>query len=121
VDGIIVSNHGGRQLDGTAAPLRVLPAIREAAGDMVVMMDSGIRRGTDVLKAMALGAQFTWVGRPMNFAASVGGAPGVSHAISLLSGEVDRNMALLGVNRLSELGPDCLLRLSGLRGDGSPL
>lgn len=68
VDGIIVSNHGGRQLDGTAAPLRVLPRIVEAVGsDIAVMIDGGIRRGTDVLKALALGADFVFVGRPFNY------------------------------------------------------
>ncbi|MCV6005500.1 alpha-hydroxy-acid oxidizing protein, partial [Escherichia coli] len=67
VDGIIVSNHGGRQLDGAVAPLRVLPAIVEQAGSgMTVMLDGGIRRGTDVIKALALGAQAVFVGRPFN-------------------------------------------------------
>ena len=106
VEGVIVSNHGGRQLDGTVSPIRVLPEIVQAVGTRtVVMMDSGVRRGTDVLKAIALGAKFVWVGRPMNFAASVAGEPGVAHAIGILRGEVRRNMALLGVNRLEQLGP----------------
>ena len=106
VEGVIVSNHGGRQLDGTVSPIRVLPEIVQAVGSRtVVMMDSGVRRGTDVLKAVALGAKFVWVGRPMNFAASVAGEPGVAHAIGILRGEVRRNMALLGVNRLEQLGP----------------
>ena len=69
-DGIIVSNHGGRQLDGAVAPLRVLPRIVEACPDMPVMMDSGMRRGSDVLKALALGARFVFVGRPFAFAAA---------------------------------------------------
>jgi L-lactate dehydrogenase (cytochrome) len=106
-EGVIVSNHGGRQLDGAVSPIRVLPGIVDAVGSqLVVMMDSGIRRGTDVLKAMALGAKFVWVGRPMNFAASVGGEPGVARAIELLRLEVRRNMALLGVTQLGQLGPD---------------
>ncbi len=121
VDGVVVSNHGGRQLDGTASPLRVLPSIVEVAGDMVVMMDSGIRRGTDVMKALALGAKFVWVGRPMNYAAALGGVAGVAHAISILQGEVYRNMALVGVNSVAELGPHHLLRLSGVRAPGMPL
>ena len=66
VDGIIVSNHGGRQLDGAVAPLRVLPRIVDACPDMPVMIDSGIRRGSDVLKALALGAKFVFVGRPVH-------------------------------------------------------
>ncbi|MFJ1299406.1 alpha-hydroxy acid oxidase [Pseudomonadota bacterium AL_CKDN230030165-1A_HGKHYDSX7] len=97
VDGIIVSNHGGRQLDGTVSPLRVLPDVAHEAGNMVVMMDSGIRRGSDVLKALALGARFVFVGRPMNYAAAVGGEAGVAHGIRLLREEIDRNMAMLGV------------------------
>ena len=96
VDGIIVSNHGGRQLDGAAAPLRVLPEIVAAAGDLTVMMDGGIRRGTDVLAALALGAKFVFLGRPMLFAASVAGETGVRHALRLLREEIDRDMALLG-------------------------
>ena len=95
VDGIIVSNHGGRQLDHTVSPLRMLPAIKDVAGDVPVMFDSGIRRGTDVLKALALGADFVFVGRPFNYAASVAGEAGVTRAIDLLRGEVRRNMATL--------------------------
>ena len=70
IDGIIVSNHGGRQLDGAVAPVRVLPGIAAQAGGMTVMMDSGVRRGTDVLKALALGAEFVFVGRPFLYAAA---------------------------------------------------
>ena len=76
-DGIIVSNHGGRQLDGTVSPLRVLPGIVQACPGVPVMIDSGFRRGTDVLKALALGAKFVFVGRPFNYAASVAGERGV--------------------------------------------
>jgi len=104
VDGIIVSNHGGRQLDGAVAPLRALPAVREAAGSaLTVMMDSGIRRGTDVLKAMALGADFVFIGRPFLYAAVVAGDQGVAHAIKLLREEIDRDMALVGVPSLREM------------------
>jgi L-lactate dehydrogenase (cytochrome) len=112
VEGIIVSNHGGRQLDGTASPMRVLPSILPEAGNMAVMLDSGVRRGTDVLKALALGAKFVFVGRPFNYAAAVGGEAGVAQAIEILRGEVHRNMALVGINSVSELGPDRLIRLS---------
>ncbi len=121
VDGVIVSNHGGRQLDGTASALRALPAIAAVAGDMAVMMDGGIRRGTDVLKAMALGAAFVWVGRPFNFAASVAGEEGVAHAFAILQGEIHRNMALLGLTALDDLGPERLVRLSGVRAPGMPV
>ena len=103
IDGIIVSNHGGRQLDGAVAPLRVLPGIIAEAGSMTVMMDSGVRRGTDVLKALALGASFVFVGRPFFFAAAVGGQRGVAHAIRLLRDEIDRDMALLGISTLAEM------------------
>jgi L-lactate dehydrogenase (cytochrome) len=103
VDGVIVSNHGGRQLDGSIAPLRVLPEIAGVCGAIPVMMDSGIRRGTDVLKALALGAQFVFVGRPFNYAAAIAGEAGVRHAIGLLATEIDRDMAMLGVNTLGEI------------------
>ena len=103
VDGLIVSNHGGRQLDGAITPLRVLPGIVEVAGGMTVMMDGGVRRGTDVLKAFALGAKFVFVGRPFFYAAAVGGLRGVLHAIHLLREELHRDMALLGINRLEEM------------------
>ncbi len=111
VEGIVVSNHGGRQLESSVAPLRVLPAIAESARGMTVMIDSGIRRGTHVLKALALGAHFVFVGRPFNYAASVAGLAGVHHAIALLKTEVDREMALLGITSLAQLGPQCLVRL----------
>ncbi|GAA0764731.1 alpha-hydroxy-acid oxidizing protein [Ideonella azotifigens] len=110
VDGVIVSNHGGRQLDGTVSPLRVLPAVAEAAGSMTVMADSGFRRGTDVLKALALGAKSVFIGRPMNHAAAIGGEAGVAHAIALLKSEIRADMGLLGVNHLAEIGPELLSR-----------
>ena len=116
MDGIIVSNHGGRQLDGTVSPLRVLPAVLQEARAMPVMIDGGIRRGTDVLKALALGAAFVWIGRPFNYAAAIAGEEGVAHAIEILRGEVDRNMALLGVNTLAELGPHHLMKIGGSHG-----
>jgi L-lactate dehydrogenase (cytochrome) len=72
------------------------------------MLDSGVRRGTDVLTALALGADFVFVGRPFLFAASVFGEPGVSHAIRLLAEEIDRNMAMLGVRSLDEVSPEHL-------------
>jgi L-lactate dehydrogenase (cytochrome) len=110
-DGVIVSNHGGRQLDGTVSGLRVLPAIAAAKGSMTVMFDGGIRRGTDVLKALALGADFTWVGRPFNYAAAIAGEAGVRHAARILGAEIQRDLALLGVNSLAQLGPERLMRL----------
>jgi L-lactate dehydrogenase (cytochrome) len=111
VDGVLVSNHGGRQLDGTVSPLRVLPEIAELAGPMTVMFDSGVRRGTDVLKALALGAQFVFVGRPFLFAASIAGQAGAEHAAGILSQEINRDMALLGISALDQMKKDLLLPL----------
>jgi len=113
VDGIIVSNHGGRQLDGAVAPLRVLPGIAAQAGGMTVMMDSGVRRGSDVLKALALGAQFVFVGRPFLYAAAIAGEPGVRHVIKLLRDEIDRDMALLGITTLAEMRRELLTAARG--------
>src|SRR5262245_50320668 len=103
VDGVIVSNHGGRQLDGAVAPLRALPAVAAEGRGMTIMMDSGIRRGTDLLKALALGAHFVFVGRPFLYAAAIAGEEGVRHAIKLLREEVDRDMALLGITALAQM------------------
>lgn len=103
VDGLILSNHGGRQLDTAIAPLRALPHVVAACPDTPVMLDSGIRRGSDILKALALGARFVFVGRPFTFAAAVAGEGGALHAIDLLRQEISRNMALMGVNHISEL------------------
>jgi L-lactate dehydrogenase (cytochrome) len=112
-DGIIVSNHGGRQLDGAVSPLHVLPEIVQACPGIPVMLDSGVRRGTDVLKALALGARFVFVGRPFAFAGAVAGQSGVEHAIKLLSDEVSRDMAMLGVCAIPEIGRHLLLRKPG--------
>ncbi|HLU04224.1 MAG TPA: alpha-hydroxy acid oxidase [Advenella sp.] len=108
-DGVILSNHGGRQLDGTVPPLFVLPEAARVKGKMVLMIDSGIRRGTDVIKALAYGADFVFVGRPMAYAAAVGGQQGVMHAIDLLRSEIHRDMALLGVRSIQELSPEQLI------------
>ncbi len=111
VDGIMVSNHGARQLDRAASPLDVLPAIKAAVGDRVtLMLDSGIRRGSDVLIAMCLGAEFVFIGRPVLYGAAVGGAAGAGHAIDLLRGEVDDTMGQTGLTDLAGLGPDRLFR-----------
>ena len=109
VDGIMVSNHGGRQLDGAVAPLRVLPEIAAVAGGMAVILDSGVRRGTDVLKALALGAQFVFIGRPFLFAAAIAGVAGVRHAIDLLSREIDRDTVMLGITDLSQMRRELLV------------
>src|SRR5579863_6223759 len=109
VDGIIVSNHGGRQLDQAPASLDVLPAIKAAVGDrMTVMLDSGVRRGADILIALCLGAQFCFFGRPTLYGAVAGGLPGVKKAIDIFRTEIDTVMAQIGCPTLAELGPDFL-------------
>ena len=111
VDGVLVSNHGGRQLDHTVSSLRTLPEIAAEAGGMTVMVDGGIRRGTDVLKALALGARFVFVGRPFLYAAVIAGEAGVQRALTLLRDEVDRDMALLGIRSIGEITSDLVRRL----------
>ncbi|QPF83701.1 alpha-hydroxy-acid oxidizing protein [Bradyrhizobium genosp. L] len=105
-DGVLVSNHGGRQLDYTFSGLRTLPEIAAQKGNMTVMVDGGIRRGTDVIKALALGADFVWVGRPFLYAAVAAGEAGVTRAISLLQAEIDRDLALSGIRSLKEITPE---------------
>ncbi|SDO86702.1 L-lactate dehydrogenase (cytochrome) [Afipia sp. GAS231] len=106
VDGLMLSNHGGRQLDYTLSGLRTLPEIAAESKGMTIMVDGGIRRGTDVIKALALGAHFVWIGRPFLYAAIAGGEAGVTRAITLLQAEIDRDLALLGIRKLSEITPD---------------
>jgi L-lactate dehydrogenase (cytochrome)/(S)-mandelate dehydrogenase len=106
VDGIIVSNHGGRQLDRAPAPIEVLPTIRDAVGDRVaLMLDSGIRRGADIVTALALGARFVFVGRATLYGAAAGGIPGVCKAIRILRNEIDLTMAQIGCPSLDQLDP----------------
>ena len=110
-DGVVLSNHGGRQLDGAISPMRVLEDVVAAVGPSYpVLVDGGFRRGSDVLKAIALGARLVLVGRPFNYAAAVAGEAGVLHAITLLRDEVDRNLAMLGATGCSELGPQHIAR-----------
>jgi len=112
VDGIIVSNHGGRQLDGAASAMDALPAVVEAVGGRIpVLVDGGFRRGTDVLKALCLGATATLIGRPQLWGLSVGGEAGVAHVLEIFRSEIDRAMGLLGVTSLAELGPTYLQRV----------
>jgi len=110
VDGFMVSNHGGRQLDGAVSGLRMLPEVVKVAGGLPVIYDGGVRRGTDVMKAYALGADFVFVGRPMLCAAAVRGQAGVERAIDLLQEEIHRDLALIGVNTMDALGPELLMK-----------
>lgn len=104
-DGVVVSNHGGRQLDGAVAAIDVLPEIVDAVGGKIaVLFDSGVRRGSDIVKALALGADFVFCGRATLYGASVGGEAGVSRAIELLRSETDRVMALIGCRSVDALG-----------------
>lgn len=103
LDGVMVSNHGGRQLDTAISPLRVLSEIAAEKGNMAILYDGGIRRGTDVVKALALGADFAFIGRPFLYAAALGREAGVAHAIKLLNQEIDRTVALLGCTGLNDL------------------
>ena len=108
-DGIIVSNHGGRVLDGMPASIDLLPAVVEAVDGWVpVLMDGGIRRGNDVLRALALGAQGVLVGRPILHALATAGALGVAHAIRVLRAELELAMALTGCRTIAEIGRHCL-------------
>jgi isopentenyl diphosphate isomerase/L-lactate dehydrogenase-like FMN-dependent dehydrogenase len=103
VDGIVVSNHGGRQVDGAVAALDAMIEVRDALPDAVVLMDGGIRSASDVLKAMALGADAVLLGRPYAYALAVGGQRGVEELIQNLMAEIDLNLALAGAHSIREL------------------
>ncbi len=105
VDGVIVSTHGGRQIDGVIPAVQALPECVAAGGEVPVMIDSGIRRGTDIIKCLALGAKFCFVGRPFNYAA-IYGQEGVTHGIDLLRAEISRDIGNMGINALSEITRD---------------
>lgn len=108
-DGIWVSNHGGRQLDGAPASLDVLPQIAAAVGrDLTVMVDGGFRRGADIVKALALGADIVFLGRAAIYGVAAGGEAGARRALQILQGEVDRVLALLGCSSIAMLGPQYL-------------
>ncbi|MDQ6857897.1 MAG: alpha-hydroxy-acid oxidizing protein [Chloroflexota bacterium] len=107
VDGIWVSNHGGRQLDGAIATLDALVDVaRAVAGNCAIVVDGGIRRGTDIIKALALGADAVAIGRPQLYGLAAGGAGGVQRVVELLRAELDLAMALVGAPSLSALEPD---------------
>jgi L-lactate dehydrogenase (cytochrome) len=110
-DAIVVSNHGGRQLDGLPASIEVLPEIAAAVGDRIeVLLDSGVRRGSDLVKARALGARACLIGRPWLYGLAADGERGVAQAFELLAGELDRTLALLGVPRFEEVDEGVLWR-----------
>jgi len=109
VEGIVVSNHGGRQVDGAIGSLDALPAIAEAGGDdLAVLFDSGVRSGSDVLKALALGADAVCLGRPYLWGLTLDGQAGVEVVLKMVLAELDLTMALCGLTRPEEIEPDLL-------------
>jgi len=109
VDGMIVSNHGGRQLDASISSLQALPdVIAQVPSSIPVFLDGGVRRGTDVLKAVALGAKFVFMGRPTLYGAAVGKELGIRRVLNILMSEIDRNLALLGCRQMNEVTADLL-------------
>jgi (S)-mandelate dehydrogenase len=110
-DGVVVSNHGGRQLDGAAPTLDALPDVARAVGSKItVLLDGGVRRGVDVLKACALGARGVLTGRATLFGAMAGGEAGARRALDILAGELERSMRLCGVRSIAEIGADLIAR-----------
>jgi isopentenyl diphosphate isomerase/L-lactate dehydrogenase-like FMN-dependent dehydrogenase len=115
VDGVIVSNHGGRQLDGAAATLDALPAVVAAVEAKIpVLLDGGVRRGADVVKALALGASACLIARPQLWGLAVAGEAGVAHVLESLRREIDRVMGLIGAARVGDLGREDLMRFPGV-------
>ena len=111
IDAIVLSNHGGRQLDGAISPMEILFEVCSKVGSRITMMiDSGFRRGSDVVKALALGAKAVLVGRAALYGLAAGGQAGVQHALFLLRNEIDRVLALIGCLSCGELSPDYLFR-----------
>jgi (S)-mandelate dehydrogenase len=109
LDGVVVSNHGGRQLDGAAPTLAALPEIARTVGSKItVLLDGGVRRGVDILKARALGAHGVLTGRATLFGAMAGGEDGAKHALEILRSELERSMKLCGVRSVADIGPDIL-------------
>jgi L-lactate dehydrogenase (cytochrome)/glycolate oxidase len=118
VTAISVSNHGGNNLDGTPAPIRALPAIAESVGDQVeVVLDGGIRRGSDVVKAVALGARAVMIGRAYLWGLAAGGQAGVENVLDVLRGGIDSALLGLGLSSVQELSPAHLVIPDGFRRD----
>jgi L-lactate dehydrogenase (cytochrome) len=115
VDGIVLSNHGGRQLDRAPIPFHLLPhVVREVGKDATIMIDTGIMNGADIVASIALGAKFTLVGRAYLYGLMAGGREGVDRTIAILRSEIERTMRLLGVATLDELGPQHVTQLTRL-------
>eukprot|EP01026_Neomeris_dumetosa_P050404 TRINITY_DN44194_c0_g1_i8.p1 TRINITY_DN44194_c0_g1~~TRINITY_DN44194_c0_g1_i8.p1 ORF type:complete len:284 (-),score=29.22 TRINITY_DN44194_c0_g1_i8:227-1078(-) len=115
VDGIVISNHGGRQLDYAPTALDVLPEITEVIKQQIpIIMDGGIRRGTDVIKALALGADCVLLGRPILYGLALGGQEGVVKVLSIIRDEIKLSMALMGLQNISQINRYCLMDISKL-------
>ena len=115
VDGIVLSNHGGRQLDRAPVPFHLLPSVaKEVGADLEILLDTGIMNGADVVAALALGAKFTLIGRAYLYGLMAGGREGVDRTIAILSGQIARTMRLLGVTDLAELTPAHVTQLQRL-------
>src|SRR3982751_5711977 len=116
VDGIVLSNHGGRQLDRAPVPFHLLPeVVKEVGSELEVHLDTGIMSGQDIVAAIAHGAHFTLIGRAYLYGLMAGGRPGVDRTIELLRGQIERTMRLLGVPGLDELEPGHVTALRRLR------
>jgi len=116
VDGILVSNHGGRQLDGAAGALDALPGVAEAVdGHAAILLDGGVRRGSHVVKALALGADCCLIGRPQLWGLAAGGEAGVAHALEIFRREINLAMTLSGLTTTKDIGPDILLRCKAMK------
>jgi L-lactate dehydrogenase (cytochrome)/(S)-mandelate dehydrogenase len=108
-DGVIVSNHGGRQLDRAPATVTVFPAVKAAVGDRIpLMLDSGVRRGADIIVGLCLGAAFVFVGRAAVYGVVAGGEAGATRVIDILREQIATNLAQMGISAIDQLGPDCL-------------
>lgn len=111
-DGVMVSNHGGRQLDGALSTIDVLPeVVHQVNGRVPVWLDGGVRRGTDVLKALALGASAVGIGKPIFFSLAVGGQDAVSYMLHLLRTELEAAMAICGIQSIKDISPKLITRL----------
>ena len=123
VDAIVLSNHGGRQLDRAPVPFHLLPEVaREIGKDVEIILDTGIRSGADIVASIALGADFTMIGRAYLYGLMAGGKEGVDRTIEILSSQVEQTMKLLQVPTLADLGPQHVTQLSRLarRGQEEP-
>ena len=111
IDAVVISNHGGRQLDGAVATIDILPEfVAEVGSKLPILIDSGFRTGTDVVKALALGATAVQLGRAAAYAVATAGEEGVAHAIGIVKSEIDTAMALCGVTRVADLNPGLVRR-----------